>query len=62
MSDKKILSAIPLNGTTYTAGMEDELAKVIPADRIEYLTEQGAIEGFSSKAADKPEKETGKKK
>lgn len=48
MSDRKIVSAIPVGGVTFVAGMEDELAKVLDSKQVAYLSEQGAIEGFSS--------------
>jgi hypothetical protein len=49
MSEKRIISGIPVDGTTYGPGMEDELAEKLDAKQITYLTEQGAIEGFTKK-------------
>lgn len=48
MTNKKILSAVPHEGTTYVEGMEKELAENLSREQIAYLTEQGAIEGFGA--------------
>ncbi len=45
MTEKKILSAVPVGGTLYKAGMENELSEVLTAGQVKYLTEQGAISG-----------------
>jgi hypothetical protein len=52
-SSRKILRGVRFGGKTYIAGMEDELAKVLPADEAKRLTKKGHIEGkFSGPASD----------
>lgn len=53
-NEKKILSTIPLGGTNYAAGMEKEFAEVATPEQLKYLTEQGAIEGFTTAKATEP--------
>lgn len=50
-SSRKIIRGVRLKGKTYTDGMEDELAKVLPAEDVERLTKKGYIEGSWSGTA-----------
>lgn len=50
--NRKIHSGVRLGGTTYTDGMEDELAGAASAKQLKRLVEKGAISGeWSSSAA-----------
>lgn len=44
-SDRKIIRGVRVKTTTYVAGMEDELDKVLPSSDITRLTAKGYIEG-----------------
>ena len=43
--NRKIHSGVRHGGTTYTEGMEDELAEVMSADQLQRLTDKGSISG-----------------
>lgn len=42
--------AVRVNGTRYVPAQADELAEVLDAKQVAYLTELGAISGFSATA------------
>ncbi len=44
-SSKKIVRGVRFGSKTYTAGMEDELAKVLPSDEAKRLAGKGYLEG-----------------
>ncbi len=44
-SSRKINRGVRLDGKTYTAGTEDDLAKVLKADAAKRLLAKGHIEG-----------------
>ncbi len=49
MSKKEIISTVLHNGTAYTTGMEEELARDLSDEQIKTLTAQGVLSGsFSS--------------
>lgn len=63
--NRKIHNGVRHNGTTYTDGMEDELAEAVSSEQLERLVEKGAISGNwggSAKAKAVPAKEEAKKK
>lgn len=49
MNKNEIISTVMHNGTAYTAGMEEELARDLSGEQIKNLTAQGVLKGsFSS--------------
>jgi hypothetical protein len=57
--NRKIHSGVRHKGTTYTDGMEDELAAAVSGKQLERLIERGAISGnWQSSAAEVEEVET----
>lgn len=57
--EKKILSAVRLNGEVYTADRADELAAVLNKDQTKDLTERGAISGFGTEPVEDADAPTG---
>jgi hypothetical protein len=43
--NRRIHSGVRHNGTTYKAGMEDELSEVLSQKQLDRLTERGSISG-----------------
>lgn len=54
--NRKIISGVPVGGTTYTEGREDELAALLTPEQAEHLKKQGAIEGDWAASGKKAEK------
>jgi hypothetical protein len=56
---RKIHSGVRHKGTTYTEGMEDELASAVSASELKRLSDRGAISGnWQSSAVEAEEAET----
>lgn len=56
-NERAIKSGVVIDGKTYKAGMENELAEVLKPGQAQYLIDQGAIEGSWSGAKAKAEPE-----